>query len=199
MRKENFGKRLYRVVIGNPGPTSALLILGGVIVTIAQHLLIDRAAGAANRAIDGAISSGWLGWFVTGGIWATFLILMGAFALAAFWLGTRVGRYGYGRRYCIIVLDDFFAEGVAHRNRLIPVIQNFDHRNEISIQQEWDADVLQILRHISLKARSKFRTLNLYDGKFHMAEGKDARQLHIESVWNEKLDRLRSIIDTADE
>ena len=65
-------------------------------IYVAKELVIERSASAANGAIDEAIRDGWLDWFLTGGAWATVLILMLTFAAAAAWLAFRIGRHGYG-------------------------------------------------------------------------------------------------------
>jgi hypothetical protein len=93
-------------------------------------------------------------------------------------------------------LDDLYAEGVNFRNQVIPTIQNFDWNNHHSILKEWDAKVLAILNsdHVPVSQRSSFRTLNRYDGIATKIPDKSDAQCHMESIWTEKLSRLKPIM-----
>jgi hypothetical protein len=94
----------------------------------------------------------------------------------------------------IRALDDLFAEGVQKRNGLIPPIKDFDYISYESQLTEWKKKVLILLEHRP-KDFSKIRTLNLYTPKSHKVTYKTVEQEHLESIWNELLDRLRAIID----
>jgi hypothetical protein len=187
--------RIWRVIRGHPGPSTLLALFGAAVIFAARELVIERMASAANGAIDDAIRSGWLSWFVTGGAWATVLILMLVFAAAAAWLAFRVGRHGYGKHYCLNALDDLYNEGVGLRNGLLQPIPGFQFQVEKDKLEAWDDKVVQLLGYLSIPARSRFRTLNLFQPKFAAVEGKDPQQILLETFWNEKLDRLRAEID----
>jgi hypothetical protein len=65
---------------------------------------------------------------------------------------------------------------------------------------EWGERVLEKAREagVGIKARSAFRTLNLFTPQFFAVEGKTNAQEKVEAMWNEKLSRLQAIIGTLD-
>jgi hypothetical protein len=93
-------------------------------------------------------------------------------------------------------LDDLYAEGVGHRNRIIPTIQSFDPDSERQTIINWSDRVLAKCddRFVAMREKSAFRTLNLFKPQFHEAEGKSDQQKQLEAIWTEKLDRLNIII-----
>ena len=97
-------------------------------------------------------------------------------------------------------LDDLYAEGVAGRNRLIPPIADYDDEAERAALTEWSERVLLRLRDagVGVSSRSNFRTLNKFDPEFHAIVGKKNSQSHVESMWNEKLNRLQVILAKFD-
>jgi len=97
-------------------------------------------------------------------------------------------------------LDDLYAEGVGSRNRLVPPISDYDDQIERANLDQWGDRVLQRLRDagVGIASRSNFRTLNKYEPEFHAIAGKKNSQNHVESMWNEKLNRLQFIIAKFD-
>jgi hypothetical protein len=127
--------------------------------------------------------------------------LMALIATAAFLLliaaGMAVLRGLRSRRLAIAkALDDLYAEGVGHRNRLIPVIVGFDHQQEEEKLGDWSNRVMAQCddRYVAMREKSAFRTLNLFTPRFANVQGKDPRQAHCEAMWTEKLERLKIII-----
>lgn len=104
---------------------------------------------------------------------------------------------GTGPLATAIMLDTLFQEGVAHRNALIPAVADFDFGAEKERIVEWQDKVLAQCHpeHVPLKMISSFKTLNLFDATFHPFEGKSKEQEKAESIWTEKLNRLRVIIE----
>lgn len=93
-------------------------------------------------------------------------------------------------------LDDLYAEGVGHRNQLIPAIEKFNQEQERTKLGEWNERVLAKLddEYVAMREKSAFRTLDLFQPTFHKAPGKSAEQEHLEAMWTEKLARLKIII-----
>ena len=191
---ERFTKKVWHIAWGHPGPAAAVAILLGGLVFAARELAIHRIAGAANETIDEALKNGNLEWFIKGGVWIMFLALLIALAASAFWLGIRTGKHGYGKRYCLDAIDNLYAAGVGERNRFLPVIPNLNLAEETEKLEKWYDEVVQLLSYLSIPARSRFRTLNLFPPKYAPAQGKTNDQIRIETFWNEKLDRLQKII-----
>ena len=161
----------------------ALIILALNIETLATsfgwHDLLVRHWPAVASAVE------WLK------IPAAFLVGAGL----ALWVDSHLRREEAEK-----ALDDLYAEGVANRNRLIPSISNYDDIAERAALEQWGNQVLQRLRdaRVGIGSRSNIRTLNKYDAEFHASLGKSSSQNHAESMWNEKLNRLRIIIDKFD-
>jgi hypothetical protein len=94
-------------------------------------------------------------------------------------------------------LDDLYAEGVNHRNLLIPSVPGFDWGGHHDVLKEWDDRVLAHLDsdHVPVGSLSSFRTLNRFNPVYVEAPGKSDSQCKMESIWTEKLRRLQAIID----
>lgn len=93
-------------------------------------------------------------------------------------------------------LDDLYAEGVGERNQLIPTIDRF---NAVAAREklvEWSDRVLAKCddQYVAMREKSAFRTLNLFEAKFHDSAGKSDAQKQLEAMWTEKLNRLQVII-----
>jgi len=98
-------------------------------------------------------------------------------------------------------LDDLYSEGVELRNQLRNQLQNRLLSPKIGDILEardrfrgWHKEVLLALDNdlISNRRRSRFRTLDLFNPNIISGSSKLEQQ---EALWNEKLDRLRQIID----
>lgn len=99
------------------------------------------------------------------------------------------------RRTCASALDDLFAEGVGERNRLIPIVPDFDPQKEDQILARWNDRVMDRFGDIvAIKDASRFRTLNLFIPLIHRFPDKTPAQDRIEAIWTEKLRVLREII-----
>jgi hypothetical protein len=96
----------------------------------------------------------------------------------------------------IVKLDDCFAEGVALRN-IVMSEEPIDLATESAQFRDWDADVTELLRGLSLRERSYFRTLDRFEGQHAARQTPDLGRSHLETMWNEKLRRLREIIMRA--
>ena len=100
-------------------------------------------------------------------------------------------------------LDDLHAEGTRYRDDLIPPLEHFDRKidydKEDARLEAWSQRVLKVLDHplIAVADRSHFRTLEPFEPEVHPMAGKSPRQDQLEAVWNEKLRRLRLIVDTV--
>ena len=60
--------------------------------------------------------------------------------------------------------------------------------------QDWNPAVTEMLRRLSLRERSYFRTLDRFEGQHSAREAPDSERSHLEMMWNEKLRRLGEII-----
>jgi hypothetical protein len=136
------------------------------------------------------------------------LILLYALALTL-WIGWRDARQhlkphiatlfgGHPRSEVIGELDDYLAEGVALRNIVISE-EPIDLATETAQFRDWDAAVTELLRHLSLRERSFFRTLDRFEGQHSARQTPDPERSHLEMMWNEKLRRLREIIAPVQE
>ena len=141
-------------------------------------------------------------WMVT--LWEA---LTGSFGLGfvlgallfAFW--DPIAKYGSrfvtsGKR-AHRALDELFAEGVRHRNRLLVPIKNYDDVKEREMLGDWSDRVVQELdsANVPIGPRSRFRTLNLFEPQHSPVAGRPLEQVKLEAIWNEKLNRLRAIVD----
>lgn len=92
---------------------------------------------------------------------------------------------------------DLFDEGVKHRNRLRRRIKEFDYKSEQNTLYDWNGRVVQKLDEAGapLGPISRFKTLNLFEPKHGPVDERTPGQVQLEGLWNEKLDRLRQIID----
>jgi hypothetical protein len=98
----------------------------------------------------------------------------------------------------IAKLDDCFAEGVALRN-IVMSEEPIDLATESAQFRAWDAEVTEVLRGLSLRERSYFRTLDRFEGQHSARQTPDLGRSHLEMMWNEKLRRLREIIARVQE
>ncbi len=135
--------------------------------------------------------------FITGSFGLGFIL---GGLLFAFW--DPLARYGKRlvttKEQARKTLDDLFAEGVRHRNRLLqPIQEGYDDAAERETLGDWSDRVVRKLDDASIPVgpRSRFRTLNLFQPKHAQPGGRGADQVKLEAIWNEKLDRLREIID----
>jgi hypothetical protein len=104
---------------------------------------------------------------------------------------TALGRPS--RSQVIGELDDYLAEGVALRN-IVMSDEPIDLATESAQFRDWDAAVTKLLRRLSLRERSYFRTLDRFEGQHPARQTPDPERSHLEMMWNEKLRRLREII-----
>ena len=95
-------------------------------------------------------------------------------------------------------LHGLFTEGVRQMNRLIPTIKDYDDVGERLTLRKWQEQVLDKLEEarVSVPVMSRFETFHKFAPEFHVAEGKSDHQKLLEGIWNEKLKRLRAIIDS---
>lgn len=95
------------------------------------------------------------------------------------------------------VLQEFFEIGVKERNRLVPVIADFDCETERQRLVKWSDRVVEIMdsEFISFSERSWFKILDNYQPRPLGKEPISEAQMKIQTMWTEKLSRLRAIID----
>jgi len=136
------------------------------------------------------------------------LILLYALALTL-WIAWRDARPHLKPRIATVLgrqprsevigkLDDYLAEGVALRN-IVMSGEPIDLGTENAQFRDWDAAVTQLLRRLSLRERSYFRTLDRFEGQHSARQTPDPGRSHLEMMWNEKLRRLREIIARVQE
>ena len=65
--------------------------------------------------------------------------------------------------------------------------------------RDWNAEVTELLRRLSLRERSYFRTLDRFEGQHSVRQNPDPGRSHLEMMWNEKLRRLQEIIARVQE
>jgi hypothetical protein len=95
-------------------------------------------------------------------------------------------------------LDDYLAEGVALRN-IVMSEEPIDLATESAQFRDWDTAVTELLRHLSLRERSYFRTLDRFEGQQSARQTPDPGRGHLEMMWDEKLRRLGEIIARVQE
>src|SRR5690349_22248230 len=102
------------------------------------------------------------------------LILLYALALTL-WIAWRDARPHLKPRIATVLgrqprsevigkLDDYLAEGVALRN-IVMSGEPIDLATESAQFRDWDAAITKLLRHLSLRDRSHFRTLDRFEGQ----------------------------------
>jgi hypothetical protein len=96
-------------------------------------------------------------------------------------------------------LEDLHAKGVVQRDELLPIKENYDDAGERRTLDEWSDRVVQQVRRagVSRADCSRFESLGAFEAK-HDPLGdpnRDGLQIALELTWNEKLRRLREIID----
>lgn len=104
------------------------------------------------------------------------------------------------QRTILKALDDLFAEGTKHMNRLIPPIPDYDDKAERSVLDEWQDRALKKMDEagVSVPIMSRFKTFWKFNPTFHRITDKSAQQELLEGIWDEKLRQLRIIIDSFD-
>jgi hypothetical protein len=136
------------------------------------------------------------------------LILLYAVALTL-WIAWRDARphlkpriatlFGKQARSEVIAnLDDYLAEGVALRN-IVMSAEPIDLVTETAQFQDWSVAVTEMLRRLSLRERSYFRTLDRFEGQHSARETADPERSRLEMMWSEKLRRLHEIIARVEE
>lgn len=101
------------------------------------------------------------------------------------------------RRKVALALDDLYAEGVSHRNRLQHETKQFQLEQENKVFLDWNDRALNAMKneYVNVRYYSLFRTLNQFPQKYEPYPGKIPAQAHLESMWNEKLCRLLQVIN----
>jgi hypothetical protein len=101
------------------------------------------------------------------------------------------------RRVLAGELHDFVAAGVEQRNRLLRKVESFDYTAERERLVDWSKRVVETLDSdlVTVSERSRFEILGQYTPKPMSREPVPEGQLHIQTMWTEKLERLRAIID----
>ena len=74
-----------------------------------------------------------------------------------------------------------------------------DLATETAQFRDWDTAVAELLRHLSLRERSFFRTLDRFEGQHPARQTPDPGRSHLEMMWNEKLRRLRLLREYRNE
>jgi hypothetical protein len=96
-------------------------------------------------------------------------------------------------------LADLFAEGVGHRNDVSAIADHaYDYNAATSALNDWDGRVSLFIdeRFFTVSERSRFRTLDRFTTSLDLS-GYHPKQAHLIAMWNEKLDRLKALIDRA--
>jgi hypothetical protein len=94
-------------------------------------------------------------------------------------------------------LSKLHEAGVEQRNRLLAPLKPFDHDAEQGILVKWDQDVVSRFDSVDVPEgeRSRFATLNTYCPEIYGELGRNPQQIHLETMWNKKLQILQSILD----
>jgi hypothetical protein len=94
-------------------------------------------------------------------------------------------------------LDEYFATGVKERNRLLNAVAGFNYAVERERLVDWSNRTLEAMESefVMLAERSTFRTLDRFTPEPMGTGAISEPQLHIQTMWTEKLKRLRAIID----
>lgn len=94
-------------------------------------------------------------------------------------------------------LTSFFDEGVAERNKLLPIIEDFDAQRQEETLLAWNEKVVSKFdaAGVSEGDHSRFKTLNTFEPELQGVSGRNAEQERLEMIWNKKLQILRTIID----
>lgn len=164
-------------------------VVGGFFVELTRSL---RFYAKPLEFLDGVMNAIWA--FVT----QTWFLL-----LYSFIIGLTLGAWldwllrNRGRTAALRALDDLYAQGTAKRNTLLGQHAEFDEQREREELRAWSHEVLAKLEdaEVSIADRSRFRTLGTFVSDPIGAQGRNARQVKLEAIWNEKLDQLRNIID----
>lgn len=94
-------------------------------------------------------------------------------------------------------LIEFFEEGVRARNRLIRATTDFHFEEERAHLVEWSDRVVAQMEPgvVNAAERSRFKTLGDFIASPMGSEPMTEGQMKIQTMWTEKLRRLRAIID----
>lgn len=94
-------------------------------------------------------------------------------------------------------LSKLLDEGVAERNKLLPVLSDFDAERSEKILVAWDEQVLSVITAAGIPeaSRSRYKTLDTWYGHLNGDTGRSPEQERIEMIWNKKLQILRTIVD----
>lgn len=95
------------------------------------------------------------------------------------------------------VLGDFVESGVRERNKLNRPLDVFDYEAERQELVEWSDRVVEKLEaeFVTAGERSRFKTLDKYESEPMGSGNISPQQIHIQTMWTEKIKRLRAIID----
>jgi hypothetical protein len=103
------------------------------------------------------------------------------------------------RRALAKALSDLHAGGVKLRNSVKYGAGDGldDCFDEEGLFKEWNDKVLSVLDNdnITVRESDNFRTLDRFIPSVEPQQGRSVGLTHLEAMWNEKLDRLRKIID----
>jgi hypothetical protein len=182
-------------------------ILGGAVLIWTVIREIIKFAGDVDFVITRSQDPGWVAVVINALLdppgWLTIpLILVGL--LLIYWDSRRTGSRPRRAKSPQVdkalvqrQLSDLFDEGVKERNRLLSPIADYDEKHERRRLTNWSDTVVQKLDEagVKLSVRSRFKTLNLFVPQHHPAAGRSPSAVKLEAIWNEKLDRLRVIID----
>lgn len=105
----------------------------------------------------------------------------------------------FGRNSAKRLLEDLHSRGVAQRNELLSIKENYDDHAERRTLDEWSDHVIRRLRRagVSKTDYSRLEALGAFEPE-HDPLGDPERnelQIALELTWNEKLRRLKDIID----
>ena len=86
---------------------------------------------------------------------------------------------------------------MVERNRLTRPVPDFEYAAERQRLVDWSDRAVEKLQSEFVNAgeRSRFKTLDRYQPEPMGAEPISEPQVHIQTMWSEKLKRLRAIID----
>lgn len=98
-------------------------------------------------------------------------------------------------------LSNLMDEGTRERNKLLPPLQDFDRASYEAILVAWDQRVLAAAdkTNVSEGTLSRFRTLDTFEPELAGDPRRGEQQKHLESIWNKKLQILRTMIDEVGE
>ena len=94
-------------------------------------------------------------------------------------------------------LTKLLDKGVNERNALLQRVEAFDDGSAKGTLVSWNDEVLSKFDSAGVPEddRSRFSTLNTFYPEIHGEPGRDPRQEHLETIWNKKLQILRTIVN----